>query len=73
MTPLELLEQRLSGYTDEETKKRLDSYEDCGPSLEEWLDYLNCEIEQRTRNLILYGNSWSDAELEMIKEKNGGL
>ena len=64
---LEMIKQRLSEYTDEETSRRLDSYGQCGPSIDEWIDHLVMERYERMQNLILYGNSWTDAELKMIK------
>lgn len=64
------LEERLDSYTLEETKKRLESYGICleDVTLEEWL----AEHKERMTNLILYGNSWSNEELQIISNKEKG-
>ena len=61
------LEECLDSYTLEETKKRLDSYGVClnDVTIEEWLT----EYKERMTNLILYGNSWSNKELQIILNK----
>lgn len=58
------LEGCLDSYTLEETKKRLDSYGVClnDVTMGEWLT----EYKERMINLALYGNSWSNEELQII-------
>lgn len=61
------LEECLDSYTREETEKRLDGYGVClnDQTLEEWL----AEYKERMTNLVVYGNSWSNAELQIISNK----
>ncbi len=61
------LEEYLDSYILEETKKRLDSYGVClnDVTIGEWL----AEHKERMTNLILYGNSWSNEELQIILNK----
>jgi len=59
---LKLLEEILNSYSNEETKARLDGYPAVGLSIGEFIT----QLEEREKNLWLYGNSWTNEELELI-------
>ena len=63
------LEEALDSYSKEEMSKRLDEYGSCenGVMIGDFI----ANLEERIKNFYIYGNSWTNEELELIlKEKN---